>query len=51
MLLDQTGGSVKLALMMAATGLDLPSATKRLKDHGQQLRAALKACGASLLQA
>ena len=50
-LLDQTGGSVKLALMMAATGLDLPSATKRLKDHGQQLRAALKACGASLLQA
>ena len=50
-LLEQSGGSVKLALLMAATGLDRASATKRLQDHGQQLRAALKASGASLLQA
>ena len=50
-LLEQTGGSVKLALMMAATGLDLPSATRRLQDHSHQLRAALEASGASLHQA
>ena len=50
-LLEQSGGSVKLALLMAATGLDRASATKRLKDHDQRLRAALDASGASLLQA
>ena len=50
-LLEQTGGSVKLALMMAATGLDLPSATRRLQEHSHQLRAALEASGASLDQA
>ena len=50
-LLEQTGGSVKLALMMAATGLDRSAATERLQEHRQQLRAALEASGVSLLQA
>ena len=50
-LLEQSGGSVKLALLMAATGLDRASVTQRLKDHDQRLRAALDASGASLLQA
>ena len=47
-LLDQTDGSVKLALLMAATGSGRRDAEQLLVDHNQQLRAALTAVGKSL---
>lgn len=47
-LLDQTDGSVKLALLMAAADLDRHEAEQRLVDHNQQLRSALTALGKSL---
>ena len=47
-LLDDAGGSVKLALLMAAAGLNQEDATGLLQNHRQNLRAALKACGATL---
>ena len=47
-LLDQTDGSVKLALLMAAADLDRHEAEQRLVDHNQQLRSALTALGRSL---
>ena len=47
-LLEQSGGSVKLALLMAATGLDAAQASSALAAHGPALRSALAACGAEL---
>ena len=47
-LLLQAGGSVKLALLMAASGLDPATASAHLARHGPSLRAALKACDAQL---
>ena len=47
-LLDDAGGSVKLALLMAAAGLNQEDATGLLQNHRQNLRAALQACGATL---
>ena len=47
-LLDQTDGSVKLALLMAVTELDRHEAEQCLVDHNQQLRSALAALGKSL---
>ncbi|MCP9941150.1 N-acetylmuramic acid 6-phosphate etherase [Cyanobium sp. ATX 6E8] len=47
-LLEQAGGSVKLALLMAASGMDPGSAAAHLAQHGPSLRAALQACGAQL---
>jgi N-acetylmuramic acid 6-phosphate etherase len=47
-LLVQSGGSVKLALLMAAAGLEAPEASRQLDLHGPSLRDALAACGASL---
>jgi N-acetylmuramic acid 6-phosphate etherase len=47
-LLEQAGGSVKLALLMAASGLDPASASAHMARHGPSLRAALQACGAQL---
>ena len=47
-LLDDAGGSVKLALLMAAAGLNQEDATGLLQNHQQNLRAALQACGAAL---
>jgi N-acetylmuramic acid 6-phosphate etherase len=47
-LLQQSGGSVKLALLIAATGLDAASAAAHLASHGPSLRQALAACGAQL---
>ena len=47
-LLEQAEGSVKLALLMAATGLAAAAARQALVAHGPSLRAALAACGATL---
>jgi len=47
-LLQQAAGSVKLALLMAATGLDAGAAQEQLARHGPSLRRTLAACGASL---
>jgi N-acetylmuramic acid 6-phosphate etherase len=47
-LLERAGGSVKLALLMAATGVDAAAARQRLDAQGQDLRRALAACGANL---
>lgn len=47
-LLDDAGGSVKLALLMAAAGLNQEDAIGLLQNHQQNLRAALQACGAAL---
>ncbi|MEX1316717.1 MAG: N-acetylmuramic acid 6-phosphate etherase [Synechococcaceae cyanobacterium] len=47
-LLERAGGSVKLALLMAATGLDAGAARRQLEQQGQDLRSALAACAASL---
>lgn len=47
-LLEQAGGSVKLALLMAASGLDPAAARTHLARYGPSLRAALEACGAQL---
>ena len=51
MLLEQAGGSVKLALLMAAAALSMDQAKALLQQHDQQLRAALAACGAQLAEA
>lgn len=47
-LLDEADGSVKLALMMAASGLDSQAARQVIEQHGPQLRRALDAVGAQL---
>ncbi len=47
-LLQRAGGSVKLALLMAASGLEAAAAHERLAQEGLDLRRALAACGASL---
>jgi N-acetylmuramic acid 6-phosphate etherase len=47
-LLSQSGGSVKLALLMAASGMAAQEASAHLAQHGPSLRAALQACGAQL---
>jgi N-acetylmuramic acid 6-phosphate etherase len=47
-LLTAAGGSVKLALLMAATGLEPAAARTLLSQHGPGLRQALEACGAQL---
>ncbi len=47
-LLAATGGSVKLALLMAATGLDAGAAEVALERHGPGLREVLDALGAKL---
>jgi N-acetylmuramic acid 6-phosphate etherase len=47
-LLERSGGSVKLALLMEASGLEAAEARARLERHGPSLRATLAACGASL---
>ncbi len=47
-LLQQSGGSVKLALLITASGLEPAAASAHLERHGPSLRAALQACGAQL---
>ena len=47
-LLHRAQGSVKLALLMAATGLDAAAAADKLSEFGTSLRHTLEACGASL---
>jgi N-acetylmuramic acid 6-phosphate etherase len=47
-LLAAADGSVKLALLMAATGLEANAARHQLRQHGPGLRQALEACGAQL---
>ncbi len=47
-LLDRTDGSVKLALLMAATGLDAAAARQAIEAHGPGLRPTLKALGGQL---
>ncbi|MCX5944887.1 MAG: N-acetylmuramic acid 6-phosphate etherase [Cyanobacteria bacterium] len=46
-LLAESGGSVKLALLMAQAELSAPEARDSLSRHGQSLRAALQEHGAS----
>lgn len=48
-LLQAAGGSVKLALLMAATGLEAEPARVCLREHNEQLRPALTSCGAALV--
>ena len=50
-LLEEAGGSVKLALLMAAAKLSVDQASDLLQQHDQQLRGALAACGAQLAEA
>ena len=50
-LLAMAGGSVKLALLIAATGLDPDTARQQLERHGPSLRTTLAACGARLVGA
>ncbi len=47
-LLHRAQGSVKLALLMAATELDAVAAADMLRQFGPSLRQTLEACGASL---
>jgi N-acetylmuramic acid 6-phosphate etherase len=47
-LLAAAGGSVKLALLMAATGLEVGAAEEALERHGPGLRGVLEALGAEL---
>jgi N-acetylmuramic acid 6-phosphate etherase len=47
-LLTAAGGSVKLALLMQATGLELEAAGAALAQHGPSLRTTLEALGAGL---
>ena len=47
-LLHRAQGSVKLALLMAATQLDVAAAAGKLRQFGPSLRHTLEACGASL---
>lgn len=49
-LLDQTGGSVKLALLMASSGLKSSEAMELLQTHDGQLRQALASQGLELAQ-
>lgn len=51
MLLEEAGGSVKLALLMAAAVLSVDQAKALLQQYNQQLRPALSACGAQLAEA
>ena len=44
-LLAESGGSVKLALLMAASGLEAAAARQQLEQHGPSLRAVLAALG------
>ena len=50
-LLEEAGGSVKLALLIAAAALSVDQAKALLQQHNQQLRPALVACGAQLAEA
>ena len=50
-LLEEAGGSVKLALLMAAAALSVDQAKALLQQHNQQLRPALAAFGAQLAEA
>lgn len=50
-LLKNAGGSVKLALLMAAAELSVDQANALLQQYEQQLRQALAACGAQLAEA
>ena len=50
-LLEDAGGPVKLALLMAAASLSVDQAEALLLQHDQQLRPALDACGAQLAEA
>ena len=50
-LLEEAGGSVKLALLMAAASLSVDQAKSLLQQHNQQLRPALAACGVQLAEA
>jgi N-acetylmuramic acid 6-phosphate etherase len=50
-LLEDSGGSVKCALLMAASGLDAPAAEAALELHGRSLRATLEAMHLSLTPA
>ena len=50
-LLENAGGSVKLALLIAAGKLSVDQASALLQQHEQQLRQALAACGAQLAEA
>ncbi|MFM7085675.1 MAG: N-acetylmuramic acid 6-phosphate etherase [Cyanobium sp.] len=47
-LLQRSEGSVRLALLLAATGLDVAEARAALQRHGPSLRAVLTALGAQL---
>ena len=49
-LLEDAGGSVKLALLMAAAALSVDQAEALLQQHDQQLRPALDACAAQLAE-
>ena len=49
-LLDQAGGSVKLALLMASSGLTASEAMELLQTHDGQLRQALASQGLKLAQ-
>ena len=49
-LLEEAGGSVKLALLMAAAALSVDQAKALLQQHNQQFRPALAACGAQLAE-
>ncbi|MCP9929363.1 N-acetylmuramic acid 6-phosphate etherase [Cyanobium sp. AMD-g] len=48
-LLQQTGGSVRLALLMAASGLEVEAARAALDRHGPGLRECLDRLGVSLV--
>ena len=50
-LLEDAGGSVKLALLMAAAALSVDQAEALLQQHDQQLRPALDACAVQLAEA
>ncbi|MCB4395006.1 N-acetylmuramic acid 6-phosphate etherase [Synechococcus sp. HB1133] len=50
-LLEDAGGSVKLALLMASAELSADQANALLQLHDQQLRTALAACGTQLAEA
>jgi N-acetylmuramic acid 6-phosphate etherase len=47
-LLAAAEGSVKLALLMAASGLPAEEARRQLQQHGPELRTVLQACGVQL---
>ena len=47
-LLERAGGSVRLALLMAASGLEAEAARSSLERHGPGLRQCLQALGVSL---